>query len=109
MRSKDTPTAYTKTLTLSPDNPNLNVKFFNNPLFGPKLQEHLSQTYNIKCSIGLERQNVILTLIGAKQQVKASCNDIRSLFETMTTKLFNSESTDSKGKAFIEIPAHHNL
>ncbi|CAF4260209.1 unnamed protein product [Rotaria sp. Silwood2] len=96
MIDKSTNATYTKSLTISHDSNQANVKFFNNPLFHTKLQRHLSQTYDIQCSIELERNQIILTMIGIKHQVKSGCRDIKILFETTRTKIYNSETTDQK-------------
>jgi transcription antitermination factor NusG len=46
----------------------------------------------------MERQDVILTLAGEKPHVKSGRDGIKSLFESIQTKIYNSEVADRKGK-----------
>ena len=98
--NKTADTDYTKTLTLSPDNPRINVKFFKNPSFCTKLQTYLFRVNNIKCSIECERHDILLTMVGDKQQVKAGRDNLKTIFESIRTKIYNSEVTDRKSKIF---------
>jgi hypothetical protein len=93
-------TNYTKTLTISSDNPRIDVKFFKNPLFRTKLQKYLFRVHNIKCSIGSERHDILLTMVGDKEQVKAGRDSLKNIFESTRTKIYNSEVTDQKSKVF---------
>ncbi|UJR11256.1 hypothetical protein I4U23_015438 [Adineta vaga] len=87
---------YTKTFTITPDNPHINIKFFKNPSFCTTLQRYLSQIFNITCSIKVEDVNVIITLDGDKQNVKSSRDAMKDLFESVQSKIYNSEDTDKK-------------
>ncbi len=96
--SKTADTNYTKTLTLSSDNPRIDVKFFKNPLFRTKLQNYLLRVNTIKCSIECERHDILLTMVGAKEQVKAARDSLKNIFESTRTKIYNSEVNDRKSK-----------
>ncbi|CAF1351161.1 unnamed protein product [Rotaria magnacalcarata] len=91
---------YTKPIAISNGNNGVYAKFFNNRFFRTHLQQYLSQKYDIKCSVKLERQQSILELVGMKHPVKVACHDIKVLFESLQTKIYNSQTTDQKSKRF---------
>jgi hypothetical protein len=110
MISKNSDTTYTKSLTITPDNPRVDVRFFKNSLFCSKLQLYLSQKFDITCSISRDEQKVILSLVGMKQNVKASRDSIKDLFESTQSKIYNSEDTDRESKIFnIKISIFHSF
>ena len=102
MMPLSTDAIYTKIVVLSSNNIQENMKFFNNPLFCAKLQQYFLRTYDVKCSMTSERLEINLTFTGIKGQVKASRNDLRSLFESTRSKTYNDDVTDRRS-TFIHI------
>lgn len=101
MPDKESHGSYTKHITLSTEMIQTNVKFFYNPSFRARLQEYVLDTHGIECQIGLlETQEIFLTLIGIKHNVKAARDTIKNLFNLIQTKTYDNEETDQKSKFF---------
>lgn len=89
--------SYTKSITLSTDKIDTNVKFFTNPSFRSRFQQYLP---NIDCQIRLlESQEIYLTLSGSKPNVKAAREMISRLFESVQTKTYDDEQADQQSKS----------
>lgn len=100
-KKKDENGSYSKNITLSYELLKNRVKFFNNPSFRTCFQEYLLNTYNIQCQIRLlETQEIYLTLIGDKPNVKTAREAIPQLFESTQEKIYDNENTDKQSIYF---------
>lgn len=82
---------------------NINIKFFQNPLFCSKLKEYLWTDYNVQCEIPSELPidddiGITLKLTGTDTDIRLTHDHLQKLFQMVKTKIYDNEHTDKKGK-----------
>ncbi len=76
------------------------MRFFRNPFFCETMKRYLSKKFQTTFSIKFKQQELSINVVGNKQSVKDSFDAMKNLFQSTEAKIYNSETTDQKGRTF---------
>ncbi|CAF0947415.1 unnamed protein product [Adineta ricciae] len=98
-KTTDDSRSYSKLLIV--DSASATMKFFRSELICDYLTNYLSTTFDVKCDIPIitlpiSTNDLSVRLFGMRQNVLTAYSNLRSLFTTICTRVFNEENTNPK-------------
>ncbi|CAF1260775.1 unnamed protein product [Adineta ricciae] len=98
-KTTDDSKSYSKLLIV--DSASTTMKFFRSELICEYLTNYLSTTFDVKCDIPIitlpvPTNDLSVRLFGMQQNVLTAYSNLRSLFTTICTRVFNEENTNPK-------------